>query len=233
MLSKLNRALSRTVLCDIADKCGTDKARHGYTRVYYELFKDLQDTHINILEIGVGKGKSLNMWQTFFAKANIFGIDIKHIKHTNCYKADQGNIQQVHAALEYFGVDTLDIVVDDGSHFQKDQQTSLSMLFPYLKKGGYYIIEDVATYNRLLNGANWGQSLDAMDSTDFVFDKYLSTDKIDSPYLTNVECNILEDNIADCYKYNESNIDNSPVNGTSNLIVIIKGNESRPNNNKY
>lgn len=66
MLSEFNKILPRTELCQIADDCGTDKVRHGYTKLYYELFKHLRNKPMSLLEIGVRRGYSLKMWNRFF-----------------------------------------------------------------------------------------------------------------------------------------------------------------------
>jgi hypothetical protein len=35
-----------------------------------------------------------------------------------------------------------DLIIDDGCHNTIAQQTTFGFLFPYVKNGGYYIIED-------------------------------------------------------------------------------------------
>mmetsp|Transcript_22791 Transcript_22791/g.49205 ORF Transcript_22791/g.49205 Transcript_22791/m.49205 type:complete len:300 (-) Transcript_22791:288-1187(-) len=37
----------------------------------------------------------------------------------------------------------LDIAIDDGSHLQRNQQANLGRLFPLVRPGGYYVIEDM------------------------------------------------------------------------------------------
>ncbi len=37
----------------------------------------------------------------------------------------------------------LDVIIDDGSHVTEHQILTAKTLFPYLKRGGVYIIEDV------------------------------------------------------------------------------------------
>ena len=39
----------------------------------------------------------------------------------------------------------LDIVIEDGSHFQRDQQIALAKLFPLVAPGGLYVVEDIAS----------------------------------------------------------------------------------------
>lgn len=64
-------------LDEIGLKYNTDKSSraHGYLDFYEKYFpKDLQG---RILEIGVMDGYSLKMWNEYYSKAEIIGIDIK------------------------------------------------------------------------------------------------------------------------------------------------------------
>ena len=49
----------------------------NYGPIYDKHFAPFRDQNINILEIGVLRGGSMRMWEKYFPKANIFGIDIK------------------------------------------------------------------------------------------------------------------------------------------------------------
>jgi len=42
-----------------------------------------------------------------------------------------------------------DIIVDDGSHDMNDIKISLDVLFPFLKEGGLYLIEDLEHPRRM------------------------------------------------------------------------------------
>ena len=44
--------------------------------------------------------------------------------------------------FKLIGLDTLDVVIDDGSHVLDDIVTSFNILYPRLAQGGLYIIED-------------------------------------------------------------------------------------------
>jgi hypothetical protein len=116
-----------------------------------------------------------------------------------------------------------DYIIDDGSHFQEDQQVSLGLLFPQVKSGGYYIIEDVVDYKDLLNGSWWDQKReDCTDSTDYVISKYLSDGVLKSDYITDDQITYILSNIEDIFLYDQSSRNNSPINGTSKLLVIKK-----------
>ena len=51
-LESLNRGdLPRTELCEMAKKWHTDKEWHGYTKIYYEILKDIRKKPVDIFEI--------------------------------------------------------------------------------------------------------------------------------------------------------------------------------------
>lgn len=143
--------MSKT-LDEIAIKYGTDKSSqgHGYTELYDGVFRALQNWPLKLLEIGIDEGKSIRMWQEYFPKAQIFGIDIN--KQCRKYETDRTKIfigDQTDAPFLENVVSTaggyLDIIIDDGGHWMHEQITSLSILWPYLSPRGIYVIEDLQT----------------------------------------------------------------------------------------
>jgi hypothetical protein len=163
----VHTATARDCLTTIANRCGTDKgsvagAGHAYTLVYDMLFRPLRDRPINLLEIGLAAGgpevdggsadrsvagvPSIRMWREYFPQARIYGLDISDFRkfETNWFKffrADCGNAAELKRVADS-GVE-FDIIVDDGSHASYHQQLALLMLFPTLKSGGIYAIEDL------------------------------------------------------------------------------------------
>lgn len=125
-----------------------DKWSH-YFPIYDFYFEKIQNQELRLLEIGVGLGGSLFTWQKYFPKALITGIDI----NPDCKKFEEDNIKvfigdQADATfLKKVNEQTgpFDIVVDDGGHMMNQQLTSFKTLFPLLKDGGFYIIEDIHT----------------------------------------------------------------------------------------
>ena len=125
-----------------------------YLPIYDQLLGPYARTKVRMLEIGVHKGGSLDMWRKLLGPdAMIFGIDID----PNCAQFD-GKSAQVRigsqadpdflrrVVKEMGGVD---IILDDGSHVASHQRASFEALFPLLSDGGLYIIEDMQT-------AYWG-----------------------------------------------------------------------------
>ena len=138
-------------LDEIGLECGTDKASatHGYLRQYERFFERFRHERITLLEIGVLGGASLKMWETYFPNATIIGADIHHATRrfaggrVKIELLDQSNVQELaDLALRYA---PFDIIIEDGSHFWEHQIISLKTLFPFLKNGGLYVVEDLQT----------------------------------------------------------------------------------------
>lgn len=49
---------------------------HSYLPIYDKLFSRFKDKEINMLEVGVADGGSIELWNDYFTKATIFGFDI-------------------------------------------------------------------------------------------------------------------------------------------------------------
>jgi hypothetical protein len=143
-------------LTRLAIKHGTDKwGPHFYTPVYHGLFCHLRERPIRLLEIGVGGyvletwgGASLAMWAEYFANGQITGIDITAKRLTldprvRIYRGSQDDSAFLKRVCDERG--PFDIVIDDGSHVPKHVVASFHILFPVLKDGGMYVIEDVQT----------------------------------------------------------------------------------------
>jgi hypothetical protein len=121
-----------------------------YLEIYERHFAPYRNTAVKMLEIGVFKGGSLELWRNYFGDtATIFGIDINprcadYVTAPNQVRIgsqdDTGFLEKV--ALE-MGIP--DIVLDDGSHIGRHQRKSFDILFPLLKPGALYVIEDLHT----------------------------------------------------------------------------------------
>ena len=142
---------------------GSDKIVQGYIWYYDLLFRPLKDKPVAVLEIGIGGhnipnagGESLWIWRDYFPNGQIYGLDIQdkgfldeeRITTFCCSQVDTEALDEVVALTG-----PLDIVIDDGSHFNEHQLGSYRHLFPHIKPGGYYVIEDVdSAYHRAFGG---------------------------------------------------------------------------------
>lgn len=143
----------------------TDKSAHGYTRRYRKHFGRLRRRRISLLEIGIGGwkdpasgGESLRMWRDYFPYGSIHAIDLydksgldeERIKTLQGSQADPAFLREV---AERYG--PFDIVIDDGSHVSQHVITSFEALFPHVKEGGYYVVEDLFfSYDPALGGSS-------------------------------------------------------------------------------
>lgn len=130
-----------------------DKWDH-YFDVYERHFKNLVGKDmVHILEIGIYKGGSLEMWQNYFGKdkCKIYAIDITpeckimaeendNIKVFIGDQADKNFIQQVCDQIPH-----LDIVLDDGGHYMDQQINTFEVIYDHIKPGGIYMCEDACT----------------------------------------------------------------------------------------
>ena len=127
----------------------SDKWTH-YLGVYNRLLNEYRDQAINLLEIGVFNGGSLEIWHDYFANAqHIVGCDIDEKCREIQFAGDNIDliIGDVKSDTTLAAVTAIspeyDIIIDDGSHRSSDIITAFVKLFPLLKTGGIFIIEDL------------------------------------------------------------------------------------------
>ena len=158
---------SKTHLCDIMLKYGSDKSRkdkHNYTIIYDYLFQDLKEKNIRILELGIGTndpnmissmgldgkpGASLRGWSEYFTNGLIFGADIDRnilfsTDKIKTFYCDQTNPESIKSMWSNKNLsENLVIIIDDGLHTFLAQLIFLENSFNKLNPGGFYIIEDI------------------------------------------------------------------------------------------
>lgn len=119
-----------------------------YLDIYDRHFAAYRNSPVKMLEIGVFRGGSLELWRDYFGpEATIFGIDVD--PRCSAYATPPNQVRigsQDDAVFLRSVVDEMgapDIVLDDGSHIGRHQRASFDTLFPLLKEGGLYVIEDL------------------------------------------------------------------------------------------
>jgi trans-aconitate methyltransferase len=140
------------ILNNIGLKYGADKSScfHNYLDFYEEHLPG-RDFTGRLLEIGVMDGLSMKMWREYYPDAEIVGIDIKDMDfmHNTDWQVPE-SVQLIKCdgtdPKQTKPLGMFDIIIDDGSHYMKDQQASFEQLYySQLNKGGTYIIEDLWT----------------------------------------------------------------------------------------
>jgi hypothetical protein len=197
-------------LTEIMDTYRSDKGTlmgeaHGYTLVYERWFESMRNEPLRLLEIGVWNpqmpGASLKAWYEYFPNATIFGYDIVDAHRfdndrVRTFVGDQSDPADLARFAESSGGE-FDIIMDDGSHLDMHQQVSLACLFPHLKPGGQYFIEDLHVSPNTVNmlermqaglpgdrppGKTLGKRVKALSRAvrhGFKFSPYISPNKID------------------------------------------------------
>lgn len=104
----------------------------------------------SVLEIGVALGQSLRMWADYFPNAIIHGADIEpsfrscesYSSRIKFHVINQGYEAQLKTLGQF---SPFDLIIDDGNHWWHEQILSFKTLFPFVRKGGIYIVEDTCT----------------------------------------------------------------------------------------
>lgn len=137
----------------LALEAGTDKASsgHNYTEIYATFFAPIRDAPIKFLEIGIFTGSSAWLWDRYFPNAELHLIDnnqdvfsFKKPPRANYHIVDQADPNALREFISNVGGD-FDIIIDDGGHQMHQQIISFQNLFPFVRSGGLYIIEDLHT----------------------------------------------------------------------------------------
>ena len=84
-------------LYSLCKKFNTDKLELGYVELYESYFKPLREKKLNILEIGVFRGGSLNTWSDYYFNSNVLGIDIDQ----NCKVYEKGEKIKVEIGSQF------------------------------------------------------------------------------------------------------------------------------------
>lgn len=212
--------MNDTLLTTLGTKFGTDKVHHGFTAIYNRIFQKHRYTFTKVGEIGVFFGASILMWKEYFPYAVIHGLDAfqglqgngnRFEGYLDFYNQMEKNPdariklhvmdQSKREDLENFREENFDLLLDDGSHLMKDQQLSLGILFPLVKSGGYYVIEDIHTSNQdgydvVKNSSN--------TTLDMIYEWKLSG-KWNSMYLNEKELEYLQNNVKTADVYGNGN----------------------------
>ncbi len=134
-----------------------------YFEIYERYFDRFVGTECTYLEIGVQRGGSLTLMSEYLGpRARVIGVDID----PDCALLRQAGME-IHIGdqadpvfLESLAKQTApyDIVLDDGGHSADQQIASFLGLFPKLKNGGLYVVEDLHAhfFHADYQASRWG-----------------------------------------------------------------------------
>jgi len=130
----------------------------SYFPAYERHLERFQNQAVTMLEIGCGRGGSLQMWKRYLGPhAQIVGIDIEHRakgyeeQQIEVRIGDQSDTGFLQSLIDEFGA--FDIILDDGSHMSSHMVTSFEYLYPRMSSTGVYMVEDMhANYSQKFEG---------------------------------------------------------------------------------
>lgn len=127
-----------------------------YFEIYHRHFAKFIGRKVNVLEIGIYSGGSLEMWRSYFGeKSHIYGVDIQdpckeyNSDHVSIFIGDQADRSFWRNFRK--SVEGIDILIDDGGHTPEQQRITLEEMLPFIRPGGVYLCEDVHEYPHMFN----------------------------------------------------------------------------------
>lgn len=112
-----------------------------------------------MMEIGIFDGGSVAFWNEFFGPDKLVAIDLDSRGDSSYFRkyvatrgvetriktywsTDQTDVGRLRSIVETEFDGPLDLVIDDASHMYGPTKTTFETLFPRLRPGGLYLIED-------------------------------------------------------------------------------------------
>jgi cephalosporin hydroxylase len=141
---------------------------------YESLVKTLKPR--KIFELGIQRGGSCVFFQSLSEADKLVAIEIsdKPVPAVDEYiaknkledtlrpyygvdQADMARLREI-VSKEFKG-EEIDLVIDDASHFLDETRNSFNALFPYVRPGGAYVIEDWPWAHAKIDGLDDGSAL--------------------------------------------------------------------------
>ena len=123
-----------------------------YYRRYDAFFRANDFKPTGIIEIGVHRGESAKVFAQAFPAAKIvaldrkrYDLDFRDFPNIAYRQADQTNGNAMKDIIQREMRGGFDLVIDDASHIGAYSKATFDVVFPLLKAGGIYIIEDWGT----------------------------------------------------------------------------------------
>lgn len=123
---------------------------------YYKKYDDFISHHklspTSILEVGVYAGESTKILSRRFPNAKILALDLQlqpidfseypNVVYLQADQTDQKGLQQI---IQTHFPEGVDLVIEDACHYGWHSKTTFDIVFPFVKDGGAYFVEDWGT----------------------------------------------------------------------------------------
>lgn len=124
-----------------------------YFDIYHQHLQKFRGRPAVIVEFGVQFGGSAQMWREYFGPdAKIYGVDIDpkckawQEPGFKVFIGDQADRQFLRKIAAKVG--PIDVVIEDGGHHPHQQIATFEEIYPLVKPGGVFLIEDLHTSYR-------------------------------------------------------------------------------------
>lgn len=121
-----------------------------YFEIYEMYFEKYRGKEINLLEIGVSQGGSIEMWKKYFGEnLKLYSVDINPAcqqftsQTTQLFIGSQEDPSFLNKLRDE--LPEMDIIIDDGGHTMRQQILTFEYLFLKLKENGIFFVEDTHT----------------------------------------------------------------------------------------
>lgn len=173
-----------------------------YTSTYEKYMTSYRLEEVTLFEVGICDGRfpfaSPKMWSTFFKNAKLYALDnfwgrefnseIPEIRNLSdlgidFIYGDQGSSEDWDHIDRIISNNSIDLFVEDGSHYPHHMMYTLWRSINLMKSGGYYFMEDIGTEK----SRNWygydnteiGSSLISWKNGSNLQSSFIDQDKLD------------------------------------------------------
>jgi hypothetical protein len=120
---------------------------------YETRFRETGFVPCRILELGVHKGESTKVLSTAYPDAEIVSVDLvlhddvdfSAYPNVRYVQGDQADPAGLDALVRRHFPQSVDLVIDDASHIGYLSKLSFDAVFPHVRSGGIYVVEDWGT----------------------------------------------------------------------------------------
>ena len=195
---------------------------HHYFSVYERHFNKFIGKKPTILEIGIFKGGSIQLWNDYFDnECFIYAIDIdpkcleiEKLNNVKNIKLELGNQEEPEFWRKYLkNKPKFDIVIDDGGHTMNQQIVTYDKVYNHMSNNGVYLCEDLHTsYWKKFGGGLRNPNSFIEYSKNFI-------DMLNSFHIKNED-----KDKCDIQKYNEFRKQTDSIHYYDSIIVLEKHN---------
>jgi predicted O-methyltransferase YrrM len=128
-------------------------------KAYLDVYEELRSSQpLSIFEVGFFEGGSSVLFDLLFKPSSLTCVDIRtseieavsqYIRKAGreaamrmVYGVDQADTKTLRRLVSLHHDGSLDLIIDDASHRYELSKATFNALFPFLRPGGHYIIED-------------------------------------------------------------------------------------------